>query len=511
MGLIEDVFSGNERETLESIVDNAIKLSGAQTGSLVLADDDGGLFVAAGRGLLDKYIGAQINSGEESVSEHVFKTGEPLIIDDHNCGQFSRRKKREGYSVSLPIKKSNGGVVGVLNLNRTDRSFEEENVPHLEALTVNIAIILEENNLRRRREHIIVALSEIVELFSSLFCIDTSDDVFEKIFYSVKTLTGAREAAVFKLSKKRPYLIFERDWPKQLRWKAFTEVDDQIQNSIKQKKIITTEYRSRDFFLFIPLISQNHPPYLFVSILREPINIIDYLVLSIVENMGNATLENISLYQNSKRLTQERERNRLARELHDGLAQILVATQIYIHLLEKSLEKADPGTLLILQKIQSLNKLGLEESRFILSELKGKPITPLQFREKVDEAINLFATPDKEVKVDYKVEVKEIPYQVYQTVLKILQETLSNIQKHAQAQKVTIHIMNSKQQMTFSIEDDGIGFNSEILEDKESEHFGLKNLKERVRVLRGKFIIDSKPGQGTKIVVKIPLPREKTA
>ena len=129
----------------------------------------------------------------------------------------------------------------------------------------------------------------------------------------------------------------------------------------------------------------------------------------------------------------------------------------------------------------------------------------------MDEAINLFATPDKEVKVDYKVEVKEIPYQVYQTVLKILQETLSNIQKHAQAQKVTIHIMNSKQQMTFSIEDDGVGFNSEILEDKESEHFGLKNLKERVRVLRGKFIIDSKPGWGTKIMVKIPLPREKMA
>ena len=176
--MVEHTFNGSEIKTLESIVDNAIKLSGAQTGSLVLARSDGSLFIAAGQGLLDEYIGAPIKSDGETVSEHVFKTGEPLIIDDHNCSQFSRRKKREGYSVSLPIKKSNGGVVGVLNLNRTDRSFEEENVPHLEALTVNIAIILEENNLRRRREHIIVALSEIVELFSSLFCIDTSDDVF---------------------------------------------------------------------------------------------------------------------------------------------------------------------------------------------------------------------------------------------------------------------------------------------------------------------------------------------
>jgi two-component system NarL family sensor kinase len=203
-----------------------------------------------------------------------------------------------------------------------------------------------------------------------------------------------------------------------------------------------------------------------------------------------------------------RERNRLARELHDGLTQIMVATQIYLHLLGKSLESTDPNILAILQKVQSLNKLGLEESRFILSELKGKPITPLQFRERVDGIINLFATPDQEIEFDYKVNVKEIPYQVYQTVLKILQETLSNIQKHAQAQKVKIYIINSTQQMIFSIEDDGVGFDPQILEEKESDHFGLKNLKERVRVLRGKFDIDSQPGWGTKIMVKVPLPRE---
>jgi len=236
-GLVEHIFSGSEIKTLESIVDNAIKLSGAQTGSLVLAHSDRSLFIAAGRGLRDEYIGAPIKSDEESVSEHVFKTGEPLIIDDRNYSQFSRRKKREDYSISLPIKKSDGAVVGVLNLNRTDYPFREEDVSQLEAVTVNIAIILEENNMRRSRERIIVALSEIVGFFASLFCTDTSNDVFEKIFYSVKTLTGARKAAVFKLSKKRPYLVFEKDWPKQLRWKDFAEVDDQIQECIEQKKL----------------------------------------------------------------------------------------------------------------------------------------------------------------------------------------------------------------------------------------------------------------------------------
>ena len=53
--------------------------------------------------------------------------------------------------------------------------------------------------------------------------------------------------------------------------------------------------------------------------------------------MGNSTLENITLFKNSKKLTQEKERNRFARELHDGLAQILASTQIYLHFLENTI------------------------------------------------------------------------------------------------------------------------------------------------------------------------------
>jgi len=109
-----------------------------------------------------------------------------------------------------------------------------------------------------------------------------------------------------------------------------------------------------------------------------------------------------------------------------------------------------------------------------------------------------FATPDKEVEFDYKVDVKEIPYQVYQTVLKILQETLSNIQKHAQAQKVKICITNSKQQMIFSIEDDGVGFDPEALEEKNLNILVLEALKKGFGFLRGKFDIDSPTGMGNK-------------
>ncbi len=504
MNSVENLFSKNEIKTLENIIDIAIKVSDAQTGSLLLARDDGSLFIAAGRGLLDKYIGSQIELDKKTVSGYVFQTGKPFIIDDNNISQFSRRKERKSYSISLPIKKTSNQVVGILNLNRTDKPFEEKSIPQLEAFATNIAILLEENNLRQERERIIIALSEIIELFSSLCCNNSFNEVFEKIYYAVKILTGVKRSSVFRLSKKRPYIVFSKDWPIKMNWRKFKRISQQIRDLIHQKKVTFINYESKTQLLFIPLISENHPPFLFIGIFGKNIDIMDYLVLSIVENMGNSILENITLFQKSKKLTQERERNRLARELHDGLAQILASTQIYLHFLENALSEENQEQVEILKKIKSLNSLGIEESRFILSELKGKPITTEQFKDKIGEITSLFVTPGNRIDIHYQVDVEKIPYRIYKMILKILQETLSNIQKHAQANKVTIQVMNSKRQMILLVEDNGIGFNPEIIDEKDVEHFGLQNLRERVRILRGKFKIDSKPGRGTKIMVKIP-------
>jgi len=501
---VENLFSKNEIKTLENIVDTVIKVSNAQTGSLLLARDDGSLFIAAGRDLLDKYIGSRVELDKKTVSGYVFKTGEPLIIDDDNISQFSRRKERKSYSISLPIKKTTNQVVGILNLNRTDKSFEKKSIPQLEAFATNIAILLEENNLRQDRERIIIVLSEIIELFSSLCCNDKYNAVFEKIYYAVKILTGVKKASVFRLSKKRPYLVFAKEWPRKMNWKKFDSIRQQVQDLIDHKKVALISDKAKTQFLFIPLISDNHPPFLFIGILEKDIDIIDYLVLSIVANMGNSTLENITLFKNSKKLTQEKERNRLARELHDGLAQILASTQIYLHFLENIISKENQEEMEIFKKINSLNTLGIEESRFILSELKGKPITATQFKEKINEITGLFVAPGNRIHVDYRVEIKQIPYRVYKMILKILQEALSNIQKHAQANKVSIHVMNSKRQMILIVEDNGVGFDPRIIDEKGTEHFGLQNLRERVRILRGKFKIESKPDSGTKIMVKIP-------
>ena len=113
MNSIEHLFSTNEIKTLENIVDTAIKVSNAQTGSLLLARDDGSLFIAAGRDLLDKYIGSRVELDKKTVSGYVFKTGEPFIIDNKNMSQSSRRTESNSNSVSLPVTKATNRVLGI--------------------------------------------------------------------------------------------------------------------------------------------------------------------------------------------------------------------------------------------------------------------------------------------------------------------------------------------------------------------------------------------------------------
>ncbi|MEI6158128.1 MAG: sensor histidine kinase, partial [Atribacterota bacterium] len=257
-------------------------------------------------------------------------------------------------------------------------------------------------------------------------------------------------------------------------------------------------------FLILPLTSESCPDYIFLGIMDKTIDIIEYLVLSIISNMGVSALENIILFKESRKLTQERERNRLARELHDGLDQILASTQIYLHFLEKSIVSPTQDSREILQKIKSLNTLGLEESRFILSELKGKPVSSHKFQEKAKEVVELFTIPGLSIKTDFQVHINDLPYGACKMLILILQEGLSNIQKHSQASEVRVQIANTDHSISLTIQDNGVGFDQHLLDQKGDEHFGLSNLRERVRLLRGSFLVCSHPGGGTRIEVRIP-------
>jgi two-component system sensor histidine kinase DegS len=92
-------------------------------------------------------------------------------------------------------------------------------------------------------------------------------------------------------------------------------------------------------------------------------------------------------------------------------------------------------------------------------------------------------------------------------LFRIVQEALSNVQKHARASHITAQLAIGREALTATITDDGVGFDVEaVSRDPEKwDHFGVRGIVERARLVGGEAVIESKKGHGTKVVIRVPL------
>jgi|GEM_PF-667644 len=499
------VFSPREKEILDRILELAIEMTGSESGSLLLKDESEQLYIAAGKNIFPEHLGKRVDTREASVSALVFETGKPLIIDDRDSRNLSRRRSRLHSSISLPVSYENGEVVGVLNLNAVSRRFSEQDVPRLEALAESIALLLRENFLRNQRESRIVALSEIISLFGSVGCFEGAEEVFERLSNSVRMLTGSSEMAVFKLSAQRPYRVFRAGWPAELSWGKLDSLHQPIKEALDKRFPGLVRFNGRESLL-LPMVSAHAGKYVLIVFLNEKLDLLDLLILSIVATLAISCLDNLYFLKATERFTRERERNRLARELHDGLAQILASLQIYFHFLEGKLPMEDAATRSLVEKIKLLTSAGIEESRFILSELKGSFVSNRELESRLEEVVQKFIPPQVKVQKEFHLGPGKMPFWVYKTIVSIVQEALSNVQKHARAHEAKVIVeVREDGKLYISIEDDGVGFSPSEVRKAAGEHFGLTNLRTRVRLLRGRLRVLSSPGKGTKVRATIPL------
>ncbi|MFT3844620.1 MAG: PAS domain S-box protein [Lacibacter sp.] len=198
-------------------------------------------------------------------------------------------------------------------------------------------------------------------------------------------------------------------------------------------------------------------------------------------------------------LAQEKERNIIGQELHDNVNQILAGTKMMLQLV-KSNYKTNKDFL-----DKCIDNLGdaIRENRKIAHEM----VTPdIKNQELTDLLKNLaeemFNTQNIEVNIQHENFDENIltPNQKI-TLYRIAQEQCSNILKYASASRVLLNLENKNKTISFIIEDNGIGMNT----DKKPEGIGLKNIKSRLSVFNGKSKIISSPGNGFALHVEIPV------
>ncbi|MDN5331817.1 MAG: two-component system, NarL family, sensor histidine kinase DegS [Tepidanaerobacteraceae bacterium] len=203
---------------------------------------------------------------------------------------------------------------------------------------------------------------------------------------------------------------------------------------------------------------------------------------------------------------QEEERKAIAREIHDGPAQSIANVLLQLEVLEKIYEN-DPDT--VKRELMDLKKLvkdTLGEIRKIIFNLRPSALDDLgieavarrycaEFQEDTGICVGFVVMGDR-AKLDSTVEI---------TLFRVIQEALSNVKKHARAKNVRVKLEFLPDLVNLVIEDDGVGFDIDKLDEREDGHFGLVNIRERVDLLNGTVRIRSEPGRGTNIYITIPL------
>jgi signal transduction histidine kinase len=229
--------------------------------------------------------------------------------------------------------------------------------------------------------------------------------------------------------------------------------------------------------------------------------IISYIGVCIfVLVLGNVWVEEQKSRQRADLLTQQvenlavdLERNRIARDIHDTLGHSLTSLDVQIELAQR-LQATEPERAQVSIDIaKQLSSQALDNVRQALATIKRSNFD-------LTEAILALAEQNQPFQMQVVLQFPQLSLQSSYQLYCIVQESLTNIQKHAQADRVTItgSIMNSG--TILEICDNGKGFNL----DRPHAGFGLRNMKERVQCLGGDFSLDSEIGQGTQIKIFIP-------
>jgi PAS domain S-box-containing protein len=203
---------------------------------------------------------------------------------------------------------------------------------------------------------------------------------------------------------------------------------------------------------------------------------------------------------------QESERHRIARELHDQMGQQLVALSLRLKALEDALHNSD-FALQSLRLIRDMaDQLGQDIHRLAL-DLRPTALDDLGLLT----AMRMLAeqwSAQAHVVVDFhsaNIDDRRIPPPIATAIYRVVQEALTNIVKHAHASRVSLIVEDGDDTIAVIIEDDGTGFDTEAAQMPHTNRMGLQSMRERIALIGGTLTIESSPGSGTTVFVRVPL------
>ncbi len=463
---------------------------------------------------------------------HIFERQAPLRLDD-----LTRHPAAVGFPPNHPIMHSllaapliaRGDVQGAIylteKLDGQPFTAEDEELLMLLASGASAAI----SNARlyvqlRRNIEQLYALHQIGQAIGSSL---SQDELIRVFALDVQRLCGAEASVIseWNPARRELNLLNREGLPELLQARDRPRIQDQIAEAARSGQALSLslhagENHGASIYGYLAPLTARGKPIGLAEIYAHNSNVISpessSLFLTLTAQLA-VSMENARLYtQLQKREQQLRnfvgrlfqaedgERRRMAYEIHDGLAQLIVAADIHMNnFASVRREDADQAERELQKGLQRL-KASLTEVRRVVSELRPSTLDDFglinTLRRHVEQ---LAAEQGWEYSFDENLgEVRLDPTRETGAV-RIVQESLNNIRKYSDTTRVAVELKQEEDLLKIRVQDWGKGFDLEEARQREG-HFGLSSMEERARLLGGWFEVDSHPGQGTTIRVELP-------
>lgn len=216
--------------------------------------------------------------------------------------------------------------------------------------------------------------------------------------------------------------------------------------------------------------------------------------------------------QRNRQVAMLEERDRLARELHDSLGQILSYLSLRVmttgQLLERGQTEQAVSALAQTEAAVEAAVADMRQSILGLRTSPGSGLVPVlqdyleRFGDLAALRTEMAVTGPQELSLDGVAQLH---------LLRVIQEALTNVRKHAQASRARLTLTTTEKELVITVDDDGCGFDPEAVRRQRGYRFGLLSMEERAQEIGGSLTVESAPAQGTKVTIRVPLRRESDA
>ena len=516
------------------------ELFGYSVVSILLAHPDNDLLVLRTQSGLEGegIVGYTMQLGGPGLIPQAATTRQPVLVNDVSRDPryiVTRHTTHIRSEVSIPLLRD-GRLVGVLD-SQSPRlnAFSEDDVELLTTVAEQLTVALENAELlvqeRKRRTELALILEVSQAANSSLVL----DDVIQRVAEGISDAVGLPSCVVYlyddegdrllpsafvardgsELDTGRISRVIPNTETSQLLRRIFLsgqeasaiemlscDVDDELAQVLCATAVLAVPFVAKQQFLGFALLVAHDAEYHF-----SPHQL---RVAYGVAGAAALALENARLYARSHTLGMAEERIRVAREIHDGMAQGLTAVALNLEAAEQLFEVKPVKSKEKINRALELTRSNLEDARRSVLDLHASALQELTLTEALQRRTQQFLDEHRERHITGSFNGESmfgrLSSRMELSLYRIFEEALDNVARHADATHIDVSIARGGDDVVLAVTDNGQGFDVEqaLSARRTPGTFGLVAIRERVRLLHGTMEVHSASGAGTTMIVTVP-------